>query len=86
MKNIPSILTEEQARRLKICPLTLSRANRQACLASSCAAWAWQMWPNHYGPRPDEPVGRCGFVEAGVPFPVTGKGVVECENEESDEF
>ena len=85
IKNVPSILTERQAGNLKTCPLTLSNENPQACLGSRCAAWLWQRWPSQFGASPNEPVGRCGFVGEGVPFPVAGRGVVTFEGEEQDE-
>jgi hypothetical protein len=74
--NLPALVTEEQARTLKICPFSMSQNEPKHCLASSCMLWQWQLWPKYYGVPPDDQVGRCGLVsQVELPIPVNTKDI-----------
>lgn len=73
-RNLPSVVTEVEARTLKICPLSMSRENPQSCVGSQCMGWSWSFWRKERGVPGADPVGRCGFAAEGLPVPVNGKG------------
>ena len=69
----PSILTETQARNLKVCPQTLSVEEPRKCFGSQCAAWVLELWPSQFGNAPDDPVGRGGLAGYGTVYRFLGK-------------
>jgi hypothetical protein len=83
-RNLPSVVTEKEARTWKICPLSMSRDNPQPCVGSQCMGWKWTLWPRERGTPGDAPVGRCGWAGEGFPVPVNGKGYT-CPVEDGDE-
>jgi hypothetical protein len=84
-RDLPSIMTEDKAKTLKICPLSISSEDRINCYGSQCNAWTWERWQNWFGKDPGEPVGRCGLVLGGLSFPTLSTGEI-CMSLEFDVF